>query len=94
VIRLLLSVVAAAAAAAPLPPAHEIRVPREFRAEVYARGLRHPTALAFGPDRLLYATEDVGRLVAVARGSSTPRTLTSTLRTPLGLAWRGTDVFV
>jgi glucose/arabinose dehydrogenase len=78
---------------AALPPAPQIHVPAGFRAQVYARGLVHPTALAFGPNRVLYATEDTGQVVAVARGGR-PRAVAGRLPTPLGLAWLGRDLFV
>jgi glucose/arabinose dehydrogenase len=78
---------------AALPPAPQIHVPAGFRAQVYARGLAHPTALAFGPNRVLYATEDTGQVVAVARGGR-PRVVAGRLSTPLGLAWLGRDLFV
>ena len=35
--------------------AARIRVPPAYRARVVARGLNHPTAMAFGPDGRLYA---------------------------------------
>ncbi len=46
-------------------------------AEVYATGLKRPTALAFGPDGLLYATQETGEIVAIGPGSSKPRVLAS-----------------
>ena len=63
-------------------------------AEVYATGLKRPTALAFGPDGLLYATQETGEVVAVGRGSSKPRVLARGFETPLGLAWVGSTLFV
>ena len=43
------------------PLSHEaaaaIKVPVGFRATVWARGLDHPTAMAFGPDGQLYVTQ-------------------------------------
>jgi glucose/arabinose dehydrogenase len=83
----------AAVAAAALPAAPQIHVPAGFQAQVYARGLVHPTALAFGPDGSLYATEDTGRVIAVRRGGR-PRLVAERLPTPLGLAWLGRDLFV
>jgi glucose/arabinose dehydrogenase len=71
-----------------------VRVPPGFHVGIFARGLAHPTALAWGPRRLLYATEDGGTLVATARGSTHPRVVATGLRTPLGLAWWGRTVFV
>jgi glucose/arabinose dehydrogenase len=67
-------------------------VPPAYRVAVVARGLTHPTALAWGPGGRLLATEDVGRLVEIRDGR--PRLLASGLRTPLGLARWGDSVFV
>jgi glucose/arabinose dehydrogenase len=67
-------------------PADGIRVPRGFHVSVMARGLTHPTALAWGPNGALYATEDVGRLVEIRNGR--PRVVARGLRTPLGLLFR------
>lgn len=77
-----------------LRPAPAISVPSGFRAEIYASGLERPTALAFGPDGLLYATQETGEIVAVGRGSASPRVAARGFRTPLGLAWQGTTLFV
>jgi hypothetical protein len=58
-----LAVVFAAAALVAVPgasalrPAPALKVCCGFVAEVYATGLMRPTALAFGPDGLLYATQ-------------------------------------
>ena len=65
-----------------------------FVAELYATGLKRPTALAFGPDGLLYATQETGEVVAVGRGSSRPRVLARGFATPLGLTWVGTTLYV
>lgn len=77
-----------------LRPAPAIDVPAAFRAEIYASGLRHPTALAYGPDGLLYVTQDTGEVVAVGRGSTRPRVAARGFRTPLGLAWIDRTAFV
>ena len=69
-----------------------VRVPPGYRVSVVARGLTHPTALAWGPRGRLYATEDVGRLVVV-RGGRAHR-VASGLRTPLGLVFRGGNAYV
>jgi glucose/arabinose dehydrogenase len=53
-----------------------------------------PTALAFGPDGLLYATQETGEVVAVGRGSTKPRVLARGFETPLGLVWDGTTLYV
>ena len=74
--------------------AARIRVPHGYRATVYARGLTHPTALAFGPDGRLYATEDTGKVVAVDQRTRRPRRFLRGLKTPLGLIWHGRTLFV
>jgi glucose/arabinose dehydrogenase len=71
-----------------------ISVPAGFRVETFARGLAHPTAMAYGPDGRIYVTQDGGTLVAIRRGARAPRVLVRGLRTPLGLAWIGSAVFV
>jgi glucose/arabinose dehydrogenase len=69
-------------------------VPAGFTVGVYASGLRRPTALGWGPDGLLYATQESGEVVAVGRGSARPRVVASGFETPLGLAFSGATVFV
>jgi glucose/arabinose dehydrogenase len=69
-------------------------VPSGFVAELYATGLKRPTALAFGPDGLLYATQESGQIVAVGSGSTRPRVLARGFRTPLGLVWDGSALIV
>jgi glucose/arabinose dehydrogenase len=71
-----------------------IQVPPGFRVDTFARGLSQPTAMAFGPDGRIYVTESTGNLVAVRHGTRRPKLLVRGLRTPLGLAWRGSGVFV
>ena len=80
------------AAPAGAPPA-KIVVPAGFKATTFASGLQHPTAMAWGPDRRLYVTEDTG-VVVVARPGRKPLTVARGLRTPLGLAWRGRELYV
>jgi glucose/arabinose dehydrogenase len=95
VTALLAALAALVAPAAPaLRPAPGIDVPSGHRAELYATGLRRPTALAWGPDGLLYATQESGELVAVGRGSARPRVVAQGFDTPLGLAFQGQTVFV
>jgi glucose/arabinose dehydrogenase len=69
-------------------------VPAGYRATVYASGLDHPTAMAFGPDRRLYVSEDVGRVVSVTRGARRSRPFRGGLTVPLGLVWRGRTLYV
>jgi glucose/arabinose dehydrogenase len=71
-----------------------LHVPAGYHASVYASGLEHPTAMAFGPDGRLYVSEDAGRIVSVARGTSRPRTFRAGLTVPLGLVWRGRTLYV
>ena len=96
---MLLAVAAVAAAfaspAAPaLPPATALTLPPGYAGELYATGLTRPTALAFGPGGLLYATQESGEVVAVGRGSAKPRVLARGFPTPLGLAWSGSTLYV
>jgi glucose/arabinose dehydrogenase len=81
-------------AASGLRPATALKVPTGYMAELYASGLEQPTALAFGPAGMLYATQESGEVVAVGRGSGRPRVLARGFRTPLGLAWSGDTLFV
>ena len=71
-----------------------IRVPAGFRVETFARGLSQPTAMAYGPDGRIYVTQTGGTLVAIRQGTRSPSVLVRGLRTPLGLAWRGSTLFV
>ena len=75
-------------------PPSGIQVPPGFRVETFARGLSQPTAMAYGPDGRIYVTESTGRVVAVTRGTTHPVVLVRGLRTPLGLVWRGSMLFV
>ena len=80
--------------ASALRPAPGLHVAPGLKAELYATGLHHPTALAFGPGGVLYATQDSGELVAVGRGTARPRAVVRGLRVPLGLAWDGNVAYV
>jgi glucose/arabinose dehydrogenase len=71
-----------------------IHVPHGFTVSVYASGLDHPTALSFGPDKRLYVSEDVGKVVSVVPGTTHPRPFASHLVVPLGLLWRGHTLYV
>jgi glucose/arabinose dehydrogenase len=76
------------------PPARRIRVPHGFRAQVYARGLTRPTAMAWGPDGRLYVAEEIGRVVTIRPNARRPRVFASGFPTPLGLAWHERTLFV
>lgn len=75
-------------------PTTRIVVPAGFRVTTFAAGLRHPTAMAWGPDARLYVTEDTGLVVVAPRGSRRPLVVARKLRTPLGLAWENRTLFV
>jgi len=92
---LLAAVVAAVTLALPAAGAGlRISVPGGFRVETFARGLTQPTAMAYGPDSRIYVTQTGGTLVRIRRGTRRPAVLLRGLLTPLGLVWRGRDVFV
>jgi glucose/arabinose dehydrogenase len=76
-VRLLLATLLAAA----------VHVPPGYQVTTYASGLVHPTAMAFGPDRRLYVSQDTGEIVSVVRGTRRPRVFASKLVVPLGLLW-------
>ena len=67
--------------------ARGIHVHKGFKAEIYARGLTNPTALAWGPDGRLYATQNDGRVVVVRPNDRRPRTYAKGFTVPLGLTW-------
>lgn len=76
-------------------------LPTGFRAEVYARGLRSPTALAWGPDRKLYLTQlgggenaGVGQVLVLDQPGATARVLLEGLVKPTGLVWRERELFI
>jgi glucose/arabinose dehydrogenase len=69
-------------------------LPPGFRIETYASGLESPTAMAWGPDKRLYVAQEEGTLAVVARGSRRPLVVARSLRTPLGIAWKGQLLFV
>jgi glucose/arabinose dehydrogenase len=84
----------AAALHASLRPAPALKVCCGYTAELYATGLKRPTALALGPDGLVYATQETGEIVAVGRGSSKPRLVARGFATPLGLTWVRSTLYV
>jgi glucose/arabinose dehydrogenase len=71
-----------------------LRLERGWHADKYATGLRRPTAMAFGPDGRLYVAQETGEVVVAGRSSTRPVVLARRFRTPLGLAWSGTRLFV
>ena len=71
-----------------------IHVPHGYHVSVYATGLHHPTAIAFGPDGRLYVAQDTGQVVSVRSGSRAGRPFARGLTVPLGLLWRGRTLYV
>ena len=95
--RVVLVCLAGLALATALPAAGTSRgigVPVGYSVATFATGLTHPTAMAYGPDGRIYVTQDGGTLVAIRRGTRKPAVLVRGLRTPLGLAWHGRELFV
>jgi glucose/arabinose dehydrogenase len=76
------------------PRARGIHVPAGYAAQVYARGLTQPTAMALGPDHRLYVTQNDGRVVVARPVPDRPRTYASGFTVPLGLAWAGERLYV
>jgi glucose/arabinose dehydrogenase len=74
--------------------APKLHVPKGYVAERYASGLTRPTAMTFGPDGRLYVAQERGQIVVVRRGATRPIVVARGFRTPLGLAWHGTRLFV
>ena len=77
-----------------LAPAAGIGVPPGFSAYVYARGLGTTTAMAFGPDGRLYVLSAGGSMAVVASPGAAPQAALAGLPTPLGIAWRGDDLYL
>jgi putative membrane-bound dehydrogenase-like protein len=76
-----------------------ISVPAGFRVGLYAEGLSNPTSLAFGPDGRLYVSQANGRISAVTDtdGDGLGDRVDGFAEgfvSPLGLAWRGNDLYV
>jgi glucose/arabinose dehydrogenase len=71
-----------------------IQVPAGFRAYTYAGGLTGITAMAFGPDGRLYATEASGSVWVIPDAGQGAAPVAQGLPIALGLAWRGDDLFV
>jgi glucose/arabinose dehydrogenase len=77
-----------------LAPAGGFGAAPGFSAYVYARGAGTTTAMAFGPDGRLYVVTEGGSVEVVPTPGAAPQTLVSGLPVALGLAWRGTELFV
>ena len=69
-------------------------MPDGFGAFIYSQGLSHPTAMAFGPDGRLYVTQEGRRVVVVPAPGQAPGVAIDGVPTPLGLVWRGDELFV
>jgi glucose/arabinose dehydrogenase len=76
-------------------------LPPDLRVELVASGLRSPTAMAFGPDGLLYVAqlnegENAGRgqVVRIKGPDQQPEVLLEDLAKPTGLAWRDNTLFI
>ena len=76
-----------------------ISVPAGFRVDLYAEGLSNSTSLAFGPDGRLYVSQSNGRILAVTDADGDGMgdrvdVFAEGFLSPLGLAWRGNDLYV
>ncbi len=85
----------------PTPAGSGLTVPPGFRAELYAQGLRGPTALAFGPDGKLYITQlsggegaGVGQVVSIGGPGAAPELVLNGLYKPTGLVWRDRELYL
>jgi glucose/arabinose dehydrogenase len=76
------------------PAAPNISVPEGFRAEIYARGLSRPTAMAFGQDGRLYVAQLDGKIVVALPNAKRARPFADGFSVPLGLAWREDVLYV
>jgi putative membrane-bound dehydrogenase-like protein len=75
-----------------------ITVAPGFHAElIVSQGIKSPTALTFGPDGNLYVSDMSGRIwrIATAQDSAgAPELFADNFEQPLGLAWRGDELYV
>jgi glucose/arabinose dehydrogenase len=71
-----------------------VKVPGGFRVETYVRGLQKPTAMAWGPRRVLYLTQEGGEVVSIDPRTRRVRVVLRGFETPLGLAWLRGNLFV
>jgi glucose/arabinose dehydrogenase len=85
----------------PAPQVDGLTLPAGFRAEVYAKGLQSPTALAFGPEGKLYLTQlnggenaGSGQVVRLDGPGSAPVVVLDRLLKPTGLAWTGKNLYL
>lgn len=67
-------------------------VPSGFRVTVFASGFSEPTALAIGPDRRVYVSQQNGVVSVVGRQGVA--TVASGFGTILGLAWHANKLYV
>lgn len=89
------------AVAAQDPLLEGIELIEGFQADVYASGLRGPTAMAYGPDRRLYVTQlngaenaGTGQVVAIAGPGGEPAVVLDKLAKPTGIAWRRNELWL
>ncbi|MBM2826078.1 MAG: Glucose/sorbosone dehydrogenase-like [Dehalococcoidia bacterium] len=89
----------------PAPPtlhkdgASGISIPTGFNGGVFASGLSNPTSMAYGPDGHLYVSQQDGEIIALVDAdadgvSDGRRVFASGFNQPLGLAFRGHDLYV
>jgi glucose/arabinose dehydrogenase len=71
-----------------------IGTPPGFRVTRFAEGLRQPTRMVFGPDGRLFVAEAGGAIMAIRGQGAAPVAYAAGFRSPLGLAWRGNDLYV
>ncbi len=67
-----------------------VKVPREFKVELFAAGLELPVYMVVGPDGRLYVAEHTGRVRSIDGSHGLPATVTTfadDLYQPYGLAW-------
>lgn len=67
-----------------------VKVPREFKVELFASGLELPVYMEFGPDGRLYVAEHTGRVRVLDASQGLPAAVTTfadDLYQPFGVAW-------
>jgi glucose/arabinose dehydrogenase len=70
-----------------------ITAPPGFVVSVYADGLTNPTALAVGPEGSMYVAQLNGQII-VLDGTPLRRLYASGFIAPLGMVWRGDELYV